>query len=195
MQDFVIVVDMQRDFVLPTGALAVPGADRLIGPMQQWLSRLKPEETAGVLFTFDTHDPAAYADSPESTQFPIHCVRHSPGWESVLDWRDIAGSIPLYRLEKSVFAMWEEPALILQDMRDPQAPSVDRDRFFAALQAQGALRVIVVGVAADFCVRWAIDGLVDRGFDVVIPDALTRGIERDMAQVVADYFPAAVSIQ
>jgi len=195
MQDFVIVVDMQQDFVLPTGALAVPGADRLIGPMQRWLSEMKAGGTAGVLFTFDTHDPAAYADSPESMQFPLHCVRYTPGWESVLNWEAIAADIPVYQLQKSVFAMWEEPALVLQDMRAPQAPGLDRDRFFAALQAQGVRRVIVVGVAADFCVRWAIDGLVERGFDVVIPNGLTRGIEREMEQVVADHFPATVSIE
>ena len=195
MQDFVVVVDMQQDFVLPTGALAVQGADRLIGPMQRWLSELEAGDTAGVLFTFDTHDPAAYADSPESTQFPLHCVRDSHGWNSVLDWQAVAAGIPVYRLEKSVFAMWEEPALLLQDMRAPQAPGVERDRFFSVLKAQGVRRVIVVGVAADFCVRWAIDGLVERGFDVVIPDGLTRGIERDMARVVADHFPATVSIE
>jgi len=195
MQDFVIVVDMQQDFVLPTGALAVQGADRLIGPMQRWLSELQAGDTAGVLFTFDTHDPIAYAVSPESRQFPIHCVGHTPGWESVLDWQAIATGIPVYRLEKSVFAMWEEPALLMQDMHDPKAPGVDRDRFFAALQARGGRRVIVVGVAADLCVRWAIDGLVERGFDVVIPNGLTRGIEREMEQVVADHFPATVSIE
>jgi len=30
---------------------------------------------------------------------------------------------------------------------------------------------------------------------VTIPDGLTRGIDRDMAQVAADHFPATVSIE
>ena len=38
MTGFVIVVDMQRDFVMPSGALPVPDAQALIAPMQDWLA-------------------------------------------------------------------------------------------------------------------------------------------------------------
>jgi nicotinamidase-related amidase len=57
MQRFVIVVDTQADFMLADGALPVAGADALIASMQAWLAALRPEETAGILFTFDTPKP------------------------------------------------------------------------------------------------------------------------------------------
>ena len=44
---------------------------------------------------------------------------------------------------------------------------------------------------ADYCVRWAIEGLVARGFTVDVPQGLTRGIARPIAQVVAEDFADA----
>jgi nicotinamidase/pyrazinamidase len=57
MARFVIVVDTQRDFMASDGALSVAGAEALLAPMRAWLSALDPAETAGVLFTIDTHEP------------------------------------------------------------------------------------------------------------------------------------------
>lgn len=188
MPRFVIVVDTQGDFMHADGALAVAGAEPLAGAMQAWLEALDPNDVAGVLFTFDTHEPAAYAGSPEAAQFPIHCVRDTEGWRNVLDWTPIDPAIPLWRLEKAVFAMWEEPGLLLHDARRPDRPGLDRDAFFRDLKAQGIARVTVIGVAADYCVRWAIDGLVQRGFDVEVPMDLTQGIERQIEAVVAEEF-------
>jgi nicotinamidase/pyrazinamidase len=182
MTRFVIVVDMQRDFVTADGALPVPGAEALIVPAREWLAALDPAETAGVLFTFDTHDPAVYAGSPESAQFPPHCERGSPGWALVADWQAIDPAIPVYRLEKGVFDMWEEDGLTLRDARSDGAP-IARDAFFGALEVDS---VTVIGVAADYCVRWAIEGLIARGFAVEVPEALTRGIAREIDAVVAE---------
>ena len=54
---------------------------------------------------------------------------------------------------------------------------IPRDRFFAELKADGVEDIVVIGVAADYCVRWAIDGLIARDFRVTVPVALTRGID------------------
>jgi nicotinamidase/pyrazinamidase len=191
MARFVIVVDTQGDFMHADGALAVAGAEPLAGPMQDWLEALDPKEVAGILFTFDTHEPEIYARSVEAGQFPIHCVRGTDGWRNVLDWSTIDPLIPVWRLEKGVFAMWEEPGLQLHDARRPEGPGVDRDAFFEDLKANGIAHVTVIGVAADYCVKWAIDGLVERGFAVEVPQRLTRGIERQIEAVVAESFAGA----
>jgi nicotinamidase/pyrazinamidase len=182
----VVVVDTQADFMNPDGALAVAGADALAAPMGEWLRGLAPADTAAVLFTFDTHFVETYASSPEAAQFPIHCVRGTPGWHNVLDPACIDSAIPTYRLEKGVFAMWEEPGLKVQPMHGG-AP-VDRDGFFRTLRERGVEEATVIGVAADYCVRWAIDGLVECGFRVTVPQALTRGIARPIEQVLAEDF-------
>ena len=188
MSKLVIVVDMQKDFVLADGALPVPEAETLVTPMQEWLGMLKPEETAGVLMTFDTHVPDVYNNSPESEQFPIHCVRGTEGWKTVLPLGTIKPEITVWRLEKGVFGMWEEPHLNVTNIRNMAAPAMPRDEFFEDLKQKGVTEVDVVGVAADFCVKWAIDGLVERGFKVNVPQHLTKGIERQISQVVTEDF-------
>ncbi|MGH6782913.1 MAG: cysteine hydrolase family protein, partial [Sphingomonadaceae bacterium] len=188
MRSLVIVVDMQRDFVMASGALPVPDAEAIVAPAQAWLAALDPVETAGVLFTFDTHDPAIYAGSPESEQFPIHCIRGTAGWETMLDWRAIDARIPVHALDKGVFDMWAEPDGRIRDLRNASAGPRPRDSFFADLKAQGITRATVIGVAADYCVRWAVDGLIARGFAATVPAALTRGITRDFAEVIEQDF-------
>ena len=185
---FVIVVDTQRDFMAADGALSVAGADALAEPMRTWLAALDPAEVAGVLFTFDTHVPEVYAGSPEAEAFPLHCVRGSAGWANMLDIGLVDPAIPACRIEKGVFDMWAEPGLVIEDARDPGAARIARESFFADLKAGGTTEVAVIGVAADYCVKWAIDGLVERGFRVTVPASLTRGIDRQIEAVAAEDF-------
>lgn len=189
MKRFVIVVDMQRDFVAADGALPVTGAEAIVSPMNAWLAGLRSEDVAGVLFTADTHVPAIYAVSAEAEQFPPHCEKGTPGWENVLDPDAIDPAIPVYRLEKGVFDMWAEPDLTVAAVATGE--QVARDAFFAELKARGVTEVTVIGVAADYCVRWAIEGLVARGFAVEVPTRLARGIARPIEQVIADEFADA----
>ncbi len=186
MQKFVIAVDTQADFMDANGALSVAGADALAAPMQAWLEALDPADTAGVLFTFDTHYAETYPSSAEALEFPLHCVKGSQGWANLLDPAGIDPAIPTWRLEKGVFAMWEEPGLRVEPIGG--GVEVDRDAFFADLRARGVEEVVVIGVAADYCVRWAVDGLIARGFRVRVPAALTRGIVRQIEGVVAEDF-------
>lgn len=186
---FVIVVDMQRDFVAADGALPVVGADLIVAPMADWLTELRPEEVAGVLFTADTHVPAVYARSEEAKQFPPHCEVGTAGWALVVSPRVVDPAIPCYRLEKGVFDMWAEPGLLVE--RIGMGETADRDAFFAAKRRSGIAEVEVVGVAADYCVRWAVEGLLARGFRVVVPSALTRGIARQINSVAAEEWSGA----
>ena len=181
---FVVVVDMQRDFVASDGALLVAGAEEMVAPMNAWLASLQPAEVAGVLFTADTHVPEVYALSEEAKQFPPHCEVGTPGWALVVDPNVVDAAIPTYRLEKGVFDMWAEPGLAVE--RIGTADTTDREAFFNGLQAQGVEHVEVVGVAADYCVRWAVEGLLARGFRVTVPVGLTRGIVRQIDMVALE---------
>ena len=194
MARFVVVVDTQWDFMAGEGALSVAGADALVAPMQAWLSALTPDEVAGVLFTFDTHFAETYAASPEAQMFPIHCVRGTRGWGNMLDVALVDPAIPAWRIEKGVFDMWAEPGLAIEDARDAERPTIEREAFFAALMASGVTEVTVIGVAADYCVRWAVDGLLARGFAVTVPAALTRGIERQIEAVAGEDFAGEVLV-
>lgn len=187
MRDLIIVVDTQADFMLPDGALPVPGADAIVQPLAAWLGRRTAADTAAIVFTFDTHFAETYPDSAEAQLFPIHCIKGTPGWRNLVDPLSVPATIACRTLEKGVFDMWAEDGLLLRDPRGTLLP-VPREAFFAGLRKEGIDRAIVVGVAADYCVRWAIDGLVDRGFAVSVPADLTRGIERSIEQVLCEDF-------
>lgn len=184
MKRFVIVVDMQRDFIAADGALPVPDAETIVAPLQDWLAGLSATDTAGILFTLDTHVPEIYALSAEAEQFPLHCVRTTAGWSLTVDPAVVDAEIPSYRLEKGVFDMWQEPGLTL--VPDDGSQPIEREAFFARLKADGIEEVTVVGVAADYCVRWAVEGLIERGFRIAVIPSLTRGIARPMESVAAE---------
>ena len=191
---FVIVVGTQRDFMAADGALSVAGAEALVPAAERFLAELRPEDTAGILFTYDTHEPEVYAASPEAEQFPPHCVRGSAGWDNMLSPDAVDPAIPVYRLEKGVFDMWAEPDTALRDERRAEAPPLHRDDFFDQLRHDGVREVTVIGVAADYCVKWAVEGLLARGFHVTVPESLTRGIARQIRDVAAEDFAGRLRV-
>lgn len=193
MADVIVVVDTQADFILADGALPVAGAEAIVEPLTDWLNARTADDTAAIVFTFDTHFADTYPMSAEAELFPIHCVKGSAGWRNLIDPLAMPPAIPCRTVEKGVFDMWAEDGLVLHDPRGIAAP-IDREAFFADLRHSGVSRAIVVGVAADYCVRWAVDGLIARGFTVTVPAALTRGIIRSIEQVVAEDFASQVAV-
>ena len=208
MKKLVVVIDAQYDFMMQDGKLPVPGAEALIAPGIRYLANLKPEETAGVLFTFDTHTAAKYLGSAENVGdpdngipgFPLHCEKGTPGWENVFNYKLIHEDIPTFTLEKGVFNMWEETGVGITpiDLKRGRGYSNDREMFFTQLARYGVLTqpvldkskavdtVQIFGVASDFCVRWAIDGFLKRGFKVEVVEHLTAGILKTAAEVAAE---------
>jgi nicotinamidase/pyrazinamidase len=194
MKKFLVVVDTQYDFMMPDGALYVPSAEEIIVPGIKFLANLDPEEYEGVLFTFDTHEHDSWETFEESKTFPIHCVKGTNGWMNVFNPAIIHSDISICSLEKNVFSMWEEPLIdlvcvVTKDNIDPNPITnvypnpgsiakitYDRDGFFDHIQRMGIDIIEVMGVASDYCVKWAVDGLVKRGFPVVVKDELCRGI-------------------
>ncbi|MBO4837834.1 MAG: cysteine hydrolase [Lachnospiraceae bacterium] len=84
MDKYLIVVDMQKDFV--DGALGTPEAQAVVPAV-----RAKIEAHGGpVIFTQDTHGPE-YLQTQEGRFLPVeHCIRGTEGWEIVPELRDLA---------------------------------------------------------------------------------------------------------
>lgn len=185
-KSFVVVVDVQYDFMRPSGALYVPDAEMTGKKINKFLSSLTAQDCAGVLFTFDTHYIDEYSESEEAKQFPPHCLASTPGWALDCDYQQIAMGIPLWMLYKNYFDMWREDNSVEKDIysypvpRHP--PQQKQSHFFDALKDQVS-NVIVIGVASDYCVRYAINGFIDRNFKVITDPNLCAHIERPIDQV------------
>ena len=75
MQEILVVVDMQNDFV--TGPLGTPEARTILPKVAEKVKNFPGR----VLFTRDTHEEN-YLESREGKALPVpHCIRGSRGWE------------------------------------------------------------------------------------------------------------------
>lgn len=181
---FAVVIDCQRDFMNPEGALYVPESNRCIGPINDWIKNLNIKDHTGVLFTFDTHNASSYGQSEEAKQFPPHCLEGTEGWNLAVDVTELSPLLPQFTLHKNVFNMWEEPSLKLRGaMRD-----FDRDYFFRyTLKNHNVHEIEICGVAADYCVKWAIEGFIKLGYRVRVAGYhLTKGIHKQIDQVLKE---------
>lgn len=149
MSKLLVVVDMQYDFVMPDGALYVPGAEKLLVPMIQHIFSFDRQD---VVFTMDTH-----YDGEGDPGFGPHCLFGTKGWQPVIPQYDN----PPYL--KSTFDVWESQGCALH----------------LAYRASRYDEVEIVGVAADYCVRYAYEGFKQRGYNVRVNPRLTVGIKEN----------------
>jgi len=138
-------IDTQKDFMLPDGALAVPGAQAIIANLTR-LVRRSGADAMPLVSSMDSHTP----DDPEFAHFPPHCVVGTPGHEKIpetlrddavtlddLDSDGVAQAVCAGRqiiVPKSTFDVFTHPRL-------------------AEILAVDIERVAVFGVATDYCVR------------------------------------------
>jgi nicotinamidase-related amidase len=77
-----IIVDMQNDFVKPSGNLVVPAASETVPGILQLLQSAR-EHDMHIVYTQDTQ----VEDDPEFDIWPRHCVRGTWGWEIIEELR------------------------------------------------------------------------------------------------------------
>jgi nicotinamidase/pyrazinamidase len=128
---------------LPGGALAVPEGERILGPVNELI------ESGG----FD-HGSFREQGGP----WPPHCVQGTPGAE-------LHESIPRERIDAVVNAGFEPH---LEGYSGFESTDLEE-----ILRGGGIERLVVVGLATDYCVKHTALDAAHRGFDVVVD---TRGI-------------------
>ena len=166
---FFFDVDTQKDFMLKSGALYVPGAERLIPRLRRLFDFARKNEIT-VISSMDVHEP----DDPEFAQFPPHCVRGTDGARKLDDTllpkplifsntpvdRNLADVVLRNRqiiVEKNTFDVFTNPMA---------------ERLVRVLPP----RAIVFGVATEYCVKAACLGLRRLGVQTVVVDNAVQGI-------------------
>ena len=164
-------VDTQADFMLPSGNLYVLGAGKII-PNLERLREFAEEHGVPVIASTDAHA----TDDPEFRQWPVHCVRATPGQlkvpESLLRRYMVVPQerrSPLTDEELSRYQQWILEKDDLDMFTNPQADDLVR-----RLDAE---QYVVYGVATEYCVRLAVLGLLERKRPVTILRDAIREIE------------------
>lgn len=111
MQDILLVVDMQKDFV--DGSLGTPEARAIVGKVAEKMKNFE----GPVLFTQDTHGPD-YLETQEGRLLPVeHCIRGTEGWEIIPELSSLREG-PV--IEKDTFGSKDlATALQAMDEEDP----------------------------------------------------------------------------
>ena len=178
-------IDSQLDFLYPSGALYVPGAERIV-PAIARLNRYAAERGIPVISTTDAHAE----DDVEFRQWPHHCVAGTLGQrkaeETLLAPRVV---IPNRDCELS-FEGARQVVIEKQTVDVFAAPNLQRviDRL------QGD-RFVVYGVVTEICVLFAARGLLKLGKPVtIVTDAIETLRAADSARALAEMQAAGATL-
>ena len=106
MKQFLVVVDMQKDFV--DGSLGTPEAQAIVSRAAEKIRSLEGD----IFVTYDTHFED-YLDTPEGKKLPVpHCIYETPGWELTGELQDLMEEIPHYKVQKYTFGSITLPHLM-----------------------------------------------------------------------------------
>lgn len=179
MTQALIVVDVQNDFC-PGGALAVPGGDEVVAPINAMMAQFD-----AVILTQDWH-PAGHSsfasahpgkapfetvEMPYGTQvlWPDHCVQGTGGAAFHKDLRTDGDLI----IRKGF-----RPAI------DSYSGLFENDRTTPTglegyLRTRGISRLTLAGLATDFCVAFTALDAARLGFEVTVDLKACRAIDLD----------------
>lgn len=156
-----VVVDLQNDFADPAGSLAVPGAEPLVGVVS---AEAREAAAAGSLVaaTQDWHPPSTPHFATDGGVWPVHCVGGTWGAELHPGFELPAGAP---RIRKGTNG---EDGYSGFTMRDPESDRETPTALEGILREAGIERVVVCGLATDYCVRATALDAVRLGFDVTV---------------------------
>lgn len=151
-----LVVDVQNDFCAG-GALAVPDGDRVVDPINRLLAA-QAAAGAALFASRDWHPVGSSHFSDQGGNWPVHCVAGTPG----------AAFHPRLRLPAAtvVVSKGQAPDSDGYSAFDGTLPA--GETLARALAEQHVGRLIVCGLATDYCVRASVLDARARGLDVVV---------------------------
>jgi len=177
-------VDTQRDFMLPGGALYVPGAERII-PNLRKLVDLARAGRAFLISSACQHTP----DDPEFKTFPPHCVRGTPGAQLVPEARtDSLFTVP----NDPHFALPDDLLAHQQVLLEKQTLDVFQNPHAAMIveRLPRSAEFIIFGVVTEYCVRCAARGLLDRGRRAALVVDAIETLKKEVGQETVEELAA-----
>jgi len=138
-----LVVDVQNDFADPAGSLSVPAGADVVAAANREVAAAR---SAGALcvYTQDWHPPDTPHFAKDGGIWPVHCVRDTWGSEFA-PGLDVEGPV----VRKGTGG---EDGYSGFTVRDPGTGEATPTALAGLLREHGVNRVVVVGLATDYCV-------------------------------------------
>jgi nicotinamidase/pyrazinamidase len=155
-KDALIIVDVQNDFC-PGGALAVSGGDEVIPVLNRVIERFS-DAGLPIFATRDWHPQKTSHFSAYGGLWPAHCVQGTRGAEFHAN----------LELENDIVVVSKGMAPDEDSYSGFQARDPSGARLAELLRRKAIERIIVGGLATDYCVKHTVlDGLKE-GFKVLL---------------------------
>jgi nicotinamidase/pyrazinamidase len=161
-----LVVDMQNDFADPAGGLAVRGGDAVVQPVNREIDRAR-SAGALVVLTQDWHPASTPHFAKDGGIWPVHCVADTWGAELHPALRPPHGAPHVRKGANG------EDGYSGFTMRDPTTGKTMPTELEALLRAREVERVVVCGLATDYCVKATAIDAARLGFETsLVTDAI-----------------------
>jgi nicotinamidase/pyrazinamidase len=163
-----IVVDMQNDFADPGGSLYVKDGEKIINYINQQIDKALAA-SAVVVYTQDWHPPSTPHFAKDGGIWPAHCVAGTWGADFVQGLKVVDAPI----IKKGSGG---EDGYSGFTVKDPISGKTTPTELNDLLRKRGISKIVVVGLATDYCVKaTAIDG-AKLGFKVKVLLDATRAV-------------------
>ncbi|KAJ4364106.1 NAD(+) salvage pathway protein [Neocucurbitaria cava] len=195
-----IVVDVQEDFCPPNGALAVAGGRDIVPTINALLAL--PFALKMATKDFHPQDHISFASNhpapnnrpfesvitiknphnPDETQetrlWPDHCVQGTKGAE-------LLPELDTSRVDRTIEKGQDKRVEMYSAFADPfQSPCVANSGLANTLRDAGITDVYVVGLAADYCVKYTALDAQKEGFRTWVIGEATKAVEPSSLEAV-----------
>jgi nicotinamidase/pyrazinamidase len=164
-----IVTDVQNDFADPKGSLYVGGGEDVVAVANREIAGAR-DAGALVVYTQDWHPSSTPHFQKDGGIWPVHCVQGTWGarFHQALD---VAEDAEIVRKGTG-----GEDGYSGFSVRDPTSGRTGRTGLEALLRRGAIRRLVILGLATDYCVKeTALDG-ARLGFDTTVLDEGIRAV-------------------
>jgi nicotinamidase/pyrazinamidase len=162
-----LAVDVQNDFADPQGSLYVKGGEDVVPLINAEIARARAAG-AKVFYTQDWHPASTPHFKKDGGIWPVHCVMGTWGAEFHPDLV-VEGSV----VRKGSNG---EDGYSGFTMRDPESGETIPTALAAMLGEAGVTRLVLAGLATDYCVRYTALDARAQGYPLTVLESAIRAV-------------------
>lgn len=165
-----LIVDIQNDFADPDGSLYVSGGEDVVSIANREAGRAR-DAGATIVYTRDWHPPDTPHFEPFGGLWPVHCVRDTWGADFHPDLK-VDGEL----VHKATGPEDGYSAFSVQHLPSGETRDTGLEEL---LREERIERVVVLGLATDYCVRESGLDALRLGFDTEVVVEAVRAVDRE----------------